>query len=136
MARTNWDSLNTLDTQKAFEHFILTTTKIINKFDPIKLVVIPANQVKQNPWITKGLLISSKTLDQIYKLKMKKPRTDPSHANYIIYRNYLNRLKRSTKRQYFSDQLNIYKTNIRKTWQILNDIVGKNNNKSCISEFF
>jgi len=102
LANTNWNSLETLDTEQAFEQFINTITNTIDQFAPLKLIIIPSNKIIQNPWITKGLMNSSKTLDKLHRLKLKNPKTDPAHDKYVNYRNYFNKLKRTTKRQYYS----------------------------------
>ncbi len=55
---------------------------------------------------------------------------------YIKYKNIFNKLKRQSKRNYFSNLLHTYKNDIKKTWKVLNNITGKNSNKQKISETF
>ena len=75
------------------------------------------------------LLKSSQTLDQLYRLKLNKPKTDIKYVNYIKYKNYYSKLKQIAKRQYVKDKLNLYKNDICKTWKTLNNIIGHMNDK-------
>jgi hypothetical protein len=116
--------------------FTSKITKLIDQYAPLKLISVPSKQIIQNPWITKGLIISSQTLDKLYKLKINKTKTDINSINYINYRNIYNNLKRVTKRQYFSDQLDLYNTDIRKTWQTLYQIIRRKSDKCYLPEIF
>ncbi len=55
--------------------------------------------------------------------------------NYAKYRNLLNDLK-VAKQSYYSQLLKDYKNDIRKTWGVINALVGKTNDKSSISDIF
>lgn len=132
----DWNILDSKTTEEAFIFFTDKVKTLIDRYAPSKLIQIPSKQVIQNPWITKGLLISSQTLDKLYKLKINKPKTNLHYINYINHRNVYNNLKRLTKKQYFSEQLDLYKMDIRKTWQTLNQIIGRKNDKTSLSEFF
>mgnify|MGYP000748923403 CR=1 FL=1 len=55
---------------------------------------------------------------------------------FIEYRNHLNRIKRTTINTFYSELLTKYKTNIKKTWAVLNTITGRMNDKTSISEVF
>jgi hypothetical protein len=47
-----------------------------------------------------------------------------------------NKLKRLTKLNYYNDLFTKYKHNIRKTWGVINSLIGRTNNKGTISEIF
>ena len=52
----------------------------------------------------------------------------PSAANevkYKTYRNKLNHILQKAEKQHFSGLLDVNKNNLKKTWQIMNDIVNK-----------
>ena len=86
--------------------------------------------------MTRGLLTSSKTLDKLYKKKMRKDKTHITYTKYKQYRYMFNRLKRITKQKYYFDLLNNYQHDTRKTWGVLKSLIGKQNDKSGITEFF
>ena len=44
--------------------------------------------------------------------------------------------KKNTKEQYFNDLLGQYKQDIRKTWGVVNTLIGRTNDKTSISEKF
>ena len=54
------------------------------------------------------------------------------HETYILYRNGLNRIKRTCKVQYFQSKCCQYKNNTKKFWELINKSIGKTSNKNCI----
>ena len=97
---------------------------------------IPYKNVLRQPWMTTGLLKSSKTRDILFRKCIGKPKQSQSYTNFIRYRNNFNRIKRVCKQNYYASELYKYKYNIQKTWNILKTLIGKNNNKSGISDTF
>lgn len=79
----HWNILENKTTEaiEAFILFIDKITKLIEQYAPLKLIKIMSKQIIENPWKTKGLLISSK--------------------NYINHRNIYKNLKCLTNKQYF-----------------------------------
>ena len=62
-------------------------------------------------------------------------RTSFNKTKYKTMNNKVNRLLRTAKKNYFSTPLQKEKNNIKNTWKILNNILNKNNHKSCNTEF-
>ena len=56
--------------------------------------------------------------------------------NNLIFRNLHNIVKRQAKSHSYEQLLQKYSTDIRKTWKVLNSIIGRTNDKSCISDTF
>ena len=129
----DWNFLNVMSTEKSLSKFQEILTDTLDKYTPMKDVKISQTKIIRNPWITTGSLKSSQTLDRLCKLKLDKPETI-KYVNYIKYKNYYTKLKRIAKRQYFKDKLNLYKNDIRKTWNTLNNIIGRMNDESSISD--
>ncbi len=75
---------------------------------------------------------SSKTLDKLYKRKLRLPPDDDGHRRYKEYRNIYNRTERLSKQTYFADRLEQYKGNIKRTWQVLRPLHGKFSDKSNV----
>ena len=105
-------------------------------FAPIKTVKIPAKHIIKQPWMTSGILKSSHTLDKLYRKSIGRHKQDQKHIDYIKYRNTYNRIKRITKCTYYFDLFKKYKNDIRNTWKILKSIIGRENDKTSISEQF
>ena len=62
----------------------------------------------------------------------------PSALNEITYKSYRNKLNhilKKSERQHYSDLLTANKSNIKKTWQIMKNIVNKNKIKKVQSKF-
>ena len=86
--------------------------------------------------MTKGLMKSSKLLQKKYRKQIKLRKDHPCHEHYVNYRNVFNRLKRKAKQLYYAQILNDNKSNLKKTWQILNSVIGKVNDKSNLMHEF
>ena len=86
--------------------------------------------------MTTDLLKASRKLDILYRKSIGKSKSDTIHSKYLKYRNIHNKNKRDTKIQHYDKLLSKYNTNIRKTWQILNNITGRLRDKTGISDTF
>ena len=64
-----------------------------------------------------------------------KKRTPLNKTKYKTLNNKLNKLLKTAKKNYFSDQLEKEKNNIKNTWKILNNVLNKNHTKPCNTEF-
>ena len=51
---------------------------------------------------------------------------------YKISRNLLNRLKRTTMKNYYATKCTEYRDNTRKLWQVINQTIGKTKHRSII----
>ena len=85
--------------------------------------------------MTSGLLKSAQKRDKLYK-KSQTEKKHTTNIKFIEYRNMHNKLKRKAKEQYFHELLDNYKHDVRKTWSVINNIIGRQNDKSSIPEFF
>ena len=132
----DWSSLDTLPINDAFEIFNKTLLMALDKFAPEKHVTIPYKNIIRDPWITPALLVSSNKRLRLYKKCINKEKSDKSFCKYVRYRNLFNKLKRQSKYQYYSELLNKYKDDIRKTWKVMNSINGSKNDKSSTSDIF
>ncbi len=132
----SWDYLNDLDTESSFETFTKRVTDILDKHAPIVTKKIPPKYVIREPWMTPGLLKSSFTSSKLLKKSLTKSKNHPCHVNYVQYRNKYNSLKRIAKKSYYAKKLDEYKNDVSKTWKILNEVIGKSNDKTSISDTF
>ena len=78
----------------------------------------------KNPWITKGILKSSKTKQRLYD-KFLKSKTYEHEISYKNYRKLFESIKQRAKSQYYSKMILHYKDNLNKTWQIMKEVIGK-----------
>ena len=103
-----------------------------------------ANSVKQKdnrvnykssprlPWISKSLLRSINRKNRLYyKYKMNKSQS--SKDKYTSYKNTLTKILRLEKRKYYSNQLELYKHDIKNTWKVLKQAMNTSKKKSNIN---
>ena len=104
----------------------------VNKHAPLKEHTVKIRNFKSESWITKGIKQSSMVLKNLYKKTLKEGCDDSTRETYILYRNCLNRIKRTCKMQHFHGKCNQYKNNTKKLWELINKSIGKTSNKNCI----
>ena len=132
----NWTNLETLDTNQGFEVFMSSITDAINLFAPEKTITITPKNILRNPWMTPDLVKDSHKLNRLYmKQKLKAP-DNPRSIEYKKLKNEYNANKRLHKQEYYTKLLENAKSNIKKTWKILNSLTGKNNDKSSTTNSF
>ena len=86
--------------------------------------------------MTSGLLKSSFTLDKMYSKSICKDKNSIQYKEYAAFRNRYNNLKRFAKKKYYNDKIAEFKHNSKKLWSTLNEIIGRKNDKSSISDTF
>ena len=84
---------------------------------------------KKNPWITEGLIQSLKFR---YKLHMISKTSNLTLVEYQAikiniktYNTIIKRLIRKLKRKYIANKFDEHKNNIRRTWQLINDVMDR-----------
>jgi len=110
---------------------------VLNIYAPEKTITIPAKSIIRSPWMTAGIVKSSHTCEKLFKKTIGIDKDNPNVINYKTYRNKLNSIKRTAKKKYYEGQINTFKNDSYKLWQVLKDIIGKSNDKtSSISDQF
>ena len=126
----NYDWSSVLDAEnadQAFNEFYEIFHSAFDLLFPVKEVVY-FNKHKKKPWMTKGILKSRDTLLKLRKTYIEFP-TFTNHQSFKLFRNIFNKIKREMKKMYYIKTLNENARNCRKTWQILNEISGRNSKK-------
>ena len=70
-----------------------------------------------------SLLKSIKKNHILYKLSLTNP-SEINKINYKTYNNKLNSIKRKAEREYYSNQLEINKSDMKKSWNIMKSVIG------------
>ena len=73
----------------------------------------------QNPWITKGIAKSSKKNQRLYEKFLKK-RTPENEETYKTHKNLFETIKRRSKKKFYSDKLQNFEGDAKKTWSVMN----------------
>jgi hypothetical protein len=124
------DSNNVND---ALDNFLDPFMILFDLHFPLKKVKLNRNYDKLHDFMTKGLLISRRRKNKLYKVQI----VHPTHDNVMLfkrYRNIYNSLLRKSKKLYFEEAMQKFKSKPKKIWEILNSASGKANNSSKIDE--
>ena len=78
--------------------------------------------------------MSIKTKNKLYIKSIKHPNLFNIN-NYKKYRNKLHSILRKYERDYYDQLLSLNKSNLRKSWQIIKDVINRNRNKATCNEF-
>ena len=98
---------------------------IYNDSFPLKKV-INNKSIFKKPWLSKGFLKSVRQKDRLYKRYLNSPSVN-NNLKYKRFKNKLNHSIRIAKRLYYEQQMDRNKSNCKKTWNILNEIINKRN---------
>ena len=125
----NWTSvLENMDPNAAYNDFLKTFLLHYNTFFPMKKIKLKSKNLA-SPWITRGIIKSSKRKQKLYEkyLKRKTPRNE---GIYKDYKRLFESIKHRSKRNYFSERLHKYHNNVKKTWDIIKEVIGSSKSSS------
>ena len=129
------------DPDQNYEKFAEAINYARQEHLPKKKVKYKKSIHKKSKWITNGILKSINTKDKLYKTLIQTNTTtnmDLYHRlkeEFKQYRAKLQKSIREAKRQYFSNIFNRHKSDIRKTWCLLNETLNRNVKKQPTHEF-
>ena len=121
-------------TDSQFEEFHEKLLKEINHFLPECTRKVHPHQIRQEPWVSTGLLISIKKCKRYYKAHLRNRTCQKTYQKYIAYNNQLKKTKRAAKRTFYEEQCNEHKGNTKKLWKTINKVIRKTNNKTEVIE--
>ena len=117
---------------------IITSAR--DKCFPVKKVKFNKYKHKIAPWITQGILTSMKFRDKLY-VKWKK--TNHLSMEYQLLENsfksftaILQKNIRMAKSQYYHDKFQNYKSDMKKTWTQINEIIKKKKTVQDLPKYF
>ena len=136
LSRGDWTILDNMDPDEGYNLLTSTITDALDLFAPVKTVIIPAKYVISEPWMTKGLIKSSRTCDKMYSKVIGLDRTSDKYVKYKKFRNLYNSLKRKAKITYYKDEIDKYYNDSRNLWKTLYCLIGKKTDKSSLPDAF
>ena len=132
----DWAIIDHLNIDDAYTLLVSKIQNALNTHAPEQTIKIPYKKILRQPWMTPALLKSSRKKRIMYKKCLGKSKESQTYQNFIKYRNTYNRLTRTSKQNYYASELTKYKYNAKKTWGILNTLIGRNNTLGGIAESF
>ena len=129
VSKVNWNDVNQINSpNEAYNSFIQKFLIVYEEAFPKVKTKIKIKSLL-SPWITRGLLKSSKKKQKLYD-KFLKNKTYSNEMNYKTYKNLFETLKFKSKKNYYAKLITKYKNDSKKTWQVINEIIGKTKLKS------
>ena len=95
---------------------------------------ISRKHIPRKPWVTPGIAKSCHTKEKLYKCFIKDP-TEINKNKYIKFRNRLKKLLTKSEQSYYRDKFELYKSNIKQTWQTIKHILNTNNSTPLNESF-
>lgn len=135
LSNINWSNLDHMTANEAYQSFSTIIQNTLNSEAPLKTITLTDKFSNREPWYTKGMQKSSNTLQKLYRKKLDKPNDQARIIKYTNYRNLFNKIKRIAKRTHFEKQLDKYQNDIKKTWQTLQKLISRENDKSNMTEY-
>ena len=129
------DILNDYNPESAFENFFSFIDDSYEKCFPEKNIQPKSIDKLKSPWMTQGLFESRKKKMKLYNKKLRKP----SHENVQIFKEYnkmYTKLIRKTRHDYYNSKFDEFRRDSKKTWQTINEILGRGKNVSDIPKSF
>ena len=132
----DWTGLLTGTTcDEKFNRFSDIVNAVLDETAPMKTVKILAKRCYVEPWMTKGLESASKTKLPLYKDSLKSNSTENDVQCYKHRRNLYNQLKRKLRTDYYRLKCESYKSNAKKLWSLINQMITKVKHKGSIIPF-
>jgi len=129
----DWSILHNGSINEAYAYFSDNLINCLNEYAPKKTKIITSKQFEREPWVTKGILISIKTKAKLYRKCKQKDKSHPTYKAYTLYSKILNKVKRKAKNSHINSILKENFRNMKKTWQIINTLMGKESDKTTIT---
>ena len=86
-------------------------------------------------WMTQGLLNASVNKSKLLRTKIRKP-TENNINKYKDFCKMFNKLKRLIKSKYDTDIFSMNVSNVKRTWQILREVLNRQPNHNKQNEIF
>ena len=112
---------NTNSPDNYVSNFLKYFNATFNSCFPLRKKLIGTKRIL-TPWLTNSLIKSIRVKHCRYKL-VKRGEFDK--IDYQLYCKILSKLIKTSKRQYFASVFNDIKCDIKKTWKLLNNIIGR-----------
>ena len=125
----DWETeIKNQDINKAFEIFHNKLQEILNLHAPERTLYLKEKRTNK-PWISKNLANSIRKSKILYKKSLDNPAKLP---HYKDYPSVLKQTKRIAKIKYYQSMCNDFRNNTKKLWDMINNLIKKNANKTTI----
>ena len=102
------------DSNKNFNIFSRTVNKIMDNVSPLKVIRISSRHGFVEPWVTRGLEISSRKKKDLYKATLKNGAVQNARQKYTEYQNNYIKIKSTMRKTYNSNRAKDFTKNSKK----------------------
>ena len=128
----NWhELLSDTGTETSMNLFHSELMKHLDDVCPEKSILVSTNHNIREAWMTPGLLKCATKQLRLYKNFITKKDT-VSEVRYKEYRDVFKHMKRNCRCAFYLHKCVEFKNNSKKMWQLINSVIGKNNDKCCV----
>jgi len=85
--------------------------------------------------MTQGLLKSRKKKEQLFSRKLKNP-TNFNIEKFKIFNNLYVLICRKSRISYYRDRFDYFSKDIKKTWGVINEVLGREKNRESLPDYF
>ena len=133
LSQYDWSKvMSDVDPQHAYTCFHTEFSTLYDKCFPVK--IIKQGYKSRKPWLTEGLKIAIKRKNEMYRRSLRSGCIE-HEAEYKMYRNKLNSLIDIAEKDYYDNLLTLNKTNLKKTWNILKEVINSRKQTASCSKF-
>ena len=132
LLKVDWRLLHPIkDRNEAYKTFLNVLSNLYEiAFPKIKTKV--NSKTRLSPWITRGILKSSKRKQKLYE-KFLKNRNSVNRENYKTFARLFESIKQNTKKNYYHNLLISYENDMKRTWVTVKEIISSK--KSSVTLF-
>ena len=123
---TDWSELSKLKNVNEKAEWL--HNKLVEKIDyyvPFCTHTINYKNLRREPWSTAGILHSIKHSKKLYSKSIRSDATETEIKEYKEYNRLLQKVKRTSKKNYYGCKCIEFKNNTKKLWKIINEVSGK-----------
>ena len=140
LSEINWSNVTEhSDPDNAYDNFIHTYNSLKDQYLPLVTKRFNKLRHKLSPWITKGILVSLKTKIKLYNKMISQKneiRKMLDREKYNTYNRMYKKIVRAAKCLHWQNKFEKSKYDIKSTWNNINIMLNRNNNKSSFPDYF
>lgn len=118
----------------SYDSFIDNFVDVFNDCYPLTKYNTKHKKTPRKPWMTSGIVRCCNKKEKLFKA-FKKNHTEASEIKYKKYRNKLNKIIKCTQNDYYKLQFQSCTANIKKTWQVIKNILNKSKGPALVDSF-
>ena len=132
----NWSNILENDCpEMAFENFFQIIDNYFEKSFPELVSKAQKKRIKHNPWMSNSILISRKKKERLFRIKLKKP-SQENRLKFKEFNQIYTKTVRAARKKYYEEKFEMFSKDCRKTWENINDILGRKKGKMDIPKVF